>query len=602
MTGLTAPALAAELADLHLLRPAWLLALLALPLLGLWWRRKRLRASAWRTAVDPHLLPHLVEANAGRRGRLGLFAAALAYAIAVVALAGPSWEQVAHPTWRAPAPLVVAMDLSSATTAADLPPSRLLQARAKVAQLLREREGGQVGLVAWAGDAFTVAPLTDDAANVALFLDALDPSIMPVDGQRADRAIEWSARLLRQAGFAQGDILLLTDHADADAIAAAAAARAAGYRVSVLGLGTTAGAAYRAQAGGIEHARLEPDSLAALAAAGDGRYAPLAADGADLAALGVLAPPMAGVGREAAGAPAGRHWQDGGYWLLPALMLLALLAFRRGGAVVAVLLLAWLPMRPAQAMEWEDLWRRPEQQAHAQLRAGAEAYRDGEFERAARAWRQVPGPVADYNRGNALAKARRYREAIQAYDEALARAPRMEDAIANRAAVQALLDRQPPGPGDEGEQDGQGGQGGQGEPGGDGDQGAPADGDGTGSGEPRPGADAAPRDEDGAGDGEPRQGDQGTQPAEDPAAAAEQRAADAAQRERMARALAEGQAQDGPPEGRAPGAAPEGETEAERERRIANAAWLQRIPDDPGGLLRRKFALEYQRRQREGLR
>ena len=49
-------------------------------------------------------------------------------------------------------------------------------------------------------------------------------------------------------------------------------------------------------------------------------------------------------------------------------------------------------------------------------------------------------------------------------------------------------------------------------------------------------------------------------------------------------------------------AAPPGETDAERERRIANQAWLQRVPDDPGGLLRRKFALEYQRRQEEGRR
>ena len=54
----------------------------------------------------------------------------------------------------------------------------------------------------------------------------------------------------------------------------------------------------------------------------------------------------------------------------------------------------------------------------------------------------------------------------------------------------------------------------------------------------------------------------------------------------------------------APGAvaARQAETAAERERRIANVAWLQRVPDDPGGLLRRKFALEYQRRQLEGRR
>ena len=86
---------------------------------------------------------------------------------------------------------MIALDLSSASLARDMPPSRLAQARAKIATLLRDRSGGQVALVAYAGDAYTVAPLTDDAANVALFLDALQTDIKR-SGQRTDRAIAWS--------------------------------------------------------------------------------------------------------------------------------------------------------------------------------------------------------------------------------------------------------------------------------------------------------------------------------------------------------------------------------------------------------------------------
>ena len=583
--------------DLHLLRPQWLWALLALPLLGWWWRRRRLRASAWRDAVDPHLLPHLLDGGSGRRGRPGWLAAALAYVLAVLALSGPSWRQVAQPSWQAPAPLVVALDLSSASLAADLPPSRLLQARAKLAALLQARTGGQVGLVAYAGDAFTVAPLTDDVANVALYLDALDPSVMPVDGQRADRAIEWSVRLLRQGGFDRGDILLLTGHADADAVAAAASARVDGYRVSALGLGTPAGSAYRAPAGGIEHARLEADALRALAAAGGGTYETLAPGLSDLRALGVLDPRTAGVDGQVGDARS-RHWQDGGFWLLPLLMLLALLAFRRGSAVAAVLVLACLPVRPVAAFELEDLWRRPDQQAHAQLQRGADAYRAGEFEEAARAWRGLPGAHAQYNLGNALAKAGRYRDAIEAYDHALERAPGMADAIANRAAVQALLDKLPPGQGGEGDagdegDDGQGNRGGG--------EGSPSDADPSGgAGEPSSGEGSDHPPQAGSGSGDPSEGeDTGPPDGVEKADAQAQRAADAAQRERMAREL-QAREQDGQPPAAA--AAPPGETPADRERRIANAAWLQRVPDDPGGLLRRKFALEYQRRQLEGRR
>ena len=565
------------LADLHLLRPAWLWALAALPLLAWWWHRRRTRGSAWREVVDPHLLPHLLDASAGRRGQLGVLAAALAYVAAVVALAGPSWQHVEQPAWRAPSPLVVALDLSSETTAADLPPSRLLQARAKLDALLARRTGGQVGLVVYADDAFTVAPLTSDTANVALFLDALDPLVMPVDGQRADRAIAWSVRLLRQAGFDQGDILLVAGDAQGAAIDAAAQARADGYRVSVLGLGTAGGSAYRTRAGGIAQARLDAAALQSLAAAGGGRFAALTADAADLQALGVLDPVLRGQSATGDDTP-GRHWLDGGFWLLPLVMLLALPAFRRGRAVLAVALLAWLPMRPAAAIDFEDLWQRRDQQVHERLVEGARAYREGDYARAAEAWRALPGAQAQYNLGNALAREGEYREAIDAYERALARQPGMADAIANRDAVQALVDRMSQGDGDEGEDGDEGSEGGSGG----------ADGTTRGrdpEGEAEPGPEG----------GEPARGKEPDgQPEGDPPSAGDeaQRRADAAQRARMDEAL------DGAPEDAPDGADPM--TDAERERSLANQAWLQRVPDDPGGLLRRKFALEHQRRQREG--
>ena len=192
-----------------------------------------------------------------------------------------------------------------------MPPSRLLQARAKLATLLRERAGGQVALVAYADEAFTVAPLTDDAANVALFLDALEPGVMPVDGQRADRAIAWSARLLQQAGFEHGDILVLSDHAGAAADAAARTASRQGFHVSALGLGTASGAPYRDGEGRILHAQLDAGSLRALATAGGGDYRALATDDSDLRALGVLDPGEAGASAQRG--EKGLAWQDGGY-------------------------------------------------------------------------------------------------------------------------------------------------------------------------------------------------------------------------------------------------------------------------------------------------
>lgn len=571
---------------LHFQRPQWLWALILLPLLWTAWGLRR--RQDWRDVVDPHLLKVLLVPGRGGAG-LRLAGVSLALLLAVLALAGPGWSQAAQPQVRPRMPLVLALDLSSSVATPDLPPSRLAQARAKLATLLHERQGGDVALVAWADDAYTVAPLTGDADNVALFLDALAPEVMPVDGHRADRAITHAAGLLRQAGFERGQILLLTATADGRATRIAAATAAAGYQVSVLGLGTPAGGAYRDARGVVRTSRRDDAPLRALAAAGQGRYAALTADGSDLAAIGVLQPAMADGPADAAGA---RTWLDQGYWLLPPLLLLAALAFRRGAALLALPLLLWLlPAAPSFAQD--SPWLRPDQQAQRHLEHGVEAYRRGDFAAATEAFARAGarGAEAQYNLGNALARQGNYEEALQAYDRALAQAPDMEDARANRQVVEAAMRRQPPrqdGAGKSGERDRQA------KERGDSSGSSAGKGDSGQEGEPQPGPppppDAPSRDQ-----AETKSGD-GT--SEDAAAArARQEQADREQRERMRQAM-ERKAREGAPPDEGEAAAP-GDVR-EQERRQAHEAWLQRVPDDPGGLLRAKFQLEHQRRQQEG--
>lgn len=434
--------LSTALQTLHLLRPQLLWALvLIVPAAVLWFLRQR-DADVWRQSVDAHLLPQLL-VTGGRRGWFGFVLAVVAYSVAVVAMSGPSWRQTERPVYQSNRPLVVALDLSSSINANDLPPSRLQQARAKLATLLRERAGGDVALLAYAGESFTVAPLTEDAANVALFLDALSPSVMPVDGKRADRAIEAAVQLLSQAGFKQGDILVMSDSADESAESAARVARSRGFNVSTLGVGSARGAAYRAASGEIAQARLDEASLRDLAGQGGGRYAPLAADDADLRALGVLDPAQQPAADEAAAAANGsKTWLDEGYWLLFPVMALALLAFRRRAAVMVLALLCVGPfVEPAQAAEG-TLWQRADQVQQQRLDAGVQAYRKGDFAAAQKAFEAVPTDQGWYNLGNALARQGRYDDAIAAYDRALRRQPQLQDAIANRAAVDAARKRQ----------------------------------------------------------------------------------------------------------------------------------------------------------------
>lgn len=575
---------------LHFMRPEALWALLALPLLvAIWWLRRR-RANVWRQTVDAHLLRHLLVGR-DRRAWGGLVLLLSGTVIAIVALAGPSWRQVAQPLWQTPSPLVVALDLSSRVTATDLPPSRLLQARAKLATLLRERQGGEVALLVYADDAYTVAPLTDDMANVALYLDALAPDVMPRDGQRADRALETAVKLLQQSGARGGDILLLTDRADADAEQAAASARAQGFVVSVLGLGTPQGAAYRNGEGQIVPARLEEGTLRGVASRGGGRYTRIASDDKDLAALDVLIPRVsADDSREGQG----RTWRDEGFWLLPPLMVLALFAFRRRGALAVLVMMAAVPMAlPTTAHAAEGTWwQRADQVDQQRLSSGVDAYRKGDFKAAQQQFEGIDTDAGWYNLGNALARQGQYDAAIEAYDRALKKHPGMADAVANRAAVDAARKRKPPQNNDQnndqkdgknppekpdaGRNQGQGqGKEGDGSP--PQDKGEPGQSPPPSSGDPKDGR---------------SQGEKSPQAADGQA----QAEADAAQRERMQQAMQRQGNNDGndKAQGQVSG------TPQQREQQQAVEAWMRRVPDDPGSLLRAKFQLENERRKREG--
>lgn len=598
---------------LHFLRPEWLWALLALPLIIALALYRQRRSDVWRQAVDAHLLPHLLAAGARRRARLP-WALLLGWTLASLAMAGPSWRQQAQPMFQASAPLLVVLDLSSRITATDLPPSRLLQARAKVGELLRARQGGQVGLVVYADDAYTVAPLTDDGSNVALYLDALSPDVMPRDGQRADRGIDWATRLMRQIGALQGQILLVSDQADSEAALAAAQARGLGLQVSVLGLGTPAGAAYRDGSGQIRQAALDEGSLRAVATAGGGRYARISADDSDLRALGVL---DAREGTAAQRPGEGKQWRDEGFWLLPPVMLLALLAFRRRAVLAAVLavgLLPWMndaqaqaPATPASQPAQGTLWKRSDQVQHQRLAEGVEAYRKGDFATARKQFEGIDNDAGWYNLANTLAREGNYDDAIAAYDRALALHPGMADAVANRAVVDAARKRKQAGGGQGQDQQKPPQNGQQKQPqspqGQQNPQGQPKQGQqNPGQGQPPSGQQDPPKASDNNAQSKPQPGERGRDGQQAPPQVEDAKAqaqADEQQRQRMQQAMQQAREGKGEQDGKpVPGG--EGASPRQREEQQAVEAWMRRVPDDPGALLRAKFQLENERRKREG--
>lgn len=322
----------------HFLHPYWLLALPPLIALAVWLARRRGRDGAWPRLLDGDLLS-LLRLSEGGAGRSPWLLVGLVWTLAVLALAGPTWQRQITPAYRAPASWIVALDVSPSMDAADVAPSRIARARYAIDDLLSAAHDARVGLVAFAGDAYTVAPLTSDVATVRNLAQPLAPSLMPESGDRLAPALEEAARLLQASPGRDRQVIVLTDGFSdpAEALLTAQRLRREGIAVSLVGVGTSTGAPepdgnggfVRNAQGQVVLTRLDADLLKRVASAGGGHFVPVSALPtlvADLHASG---------SREmssSVSAPRVRlaSWLDDGVWLLPPLLLLAALVARRG--------------------------------------------------------------------------------------------------------------------------------------------------------------------------------------------------------------------------------------------------------------------------------
>ncbi len=661
----------------HFLQPLWLLALIPLALLVWRLRQAATGDNPWTRVIDARLQALLLRRQNQRVSYSLLGLLGLGWLIATLALANPVWEKQPRPLFQTSAARVIVLDLSRSMLDRDLQPSRLARARFKIEDILARDEEGQTALVVFAGDAFTVTPLTRDVDTIRALLKSLDPDLMPVQGSRADLGLQKAGELLKQAGLDNGQILLLADGVDGDkARDAARDLRRQGYRVSVLGVGTakpepltnTQGQLLRTRDGQMILPPLESRALKAVAEAGGGRYQSFSSSDADIDALLADAAPLS-TESPIVSDQQGQDWQSRGPWLVVLLLPLAALAFRRGWLLSVVLLVGVLsPPQPAMASGWDDLWLHPDQQAARALaqkdyerasqlaedpllRGGAE-YRRGNYEQALEAYSQAGGATADYNRGNALAKLGRYEEAIAAYDAALKAAPNMEDARANKAAVEKLLrqkkqqekkdqskhqkgnkegNKRDDQQGNQSQQDKQSRNGKSSNRDQQSQSGEPSEQDKrnpssqSGESSEQDKSDDKSAEDKASESDKPSEKDQQGKPGKSPekentgknaftdaARALEDKQARDASREQQQAARA---AEEKPAENAEQASAPRQTLPQAKERKgrparaeklsteeqMAAEQWLRRIPDDPGGLLRRKFQYQYQQRaQREG--
>jgi len=295
--------------NFHFLRPWWLVAFL--PALLLWWRifRQEHSHQEWQRWVDPVLLEALIVQGGEKRRLRPVHLLGVFFLFGILALSGPTWQRELSPFAEDEAALMIALKVAPSMEESDIAPSRLLRAIQKISDLLAVRTDARNGLIAYAGSAHLVMPLTTDAAVINSFAVDLRPELMPSTGNNAVAALKLAEKQLVKSDQ-RGAILFITDELGEDAIAAIAGYRdKGGVRVHVWAATTDN--------------RL---SLKLAAKAGGGTFTPVLPDTSDVEQLAAniqqtAASPVSGKGE---------RWKDGGYWVLPILVMIAAFWFRRG--------------------------------------------------------------------------------------------------------------------------------------------------------------------------------------------------------------------------------------------------------------------------------
>ncbi len=450
------------------LRPGWLV--LIIP--GCWlvfrlhqrWKKR----TDWSGVVEPHLLELLLVEARGIRRTWIPWMLSLMLILVLTAMAGPVLEKRSVPVLKKNLAKVLVLDVSHSMLAEDLRPNRIERAKFKLRDLLNRIDEGETALIAYAGDAHVISPLTSDTHTITTLLPGLEPDIMPHRGSRPDRAMELAVKLLDGHSANPGEVIWLTDGIPENMIPTVAQLLGR-HRLSVIGVGTVKGAPIpgknsgflKNSKGGIVMSRLDTSRLQALAQQKGGTFQILRNDDQDLEIV-LNQPILMNEYLEDETEKQGDIWREEGPWLLLIMLPLAALMFRRGLIFGFLLISLHLPgfviSESAYAFEWKDLWKNKDQQGQQYFIEGSHSeaaqvfenpewkglshFRSGNLENALEEWKEIDSPRSLFNQGNALAKLGKLDQAIDRYDQVLEREPEHSDARFNRDLLKKLLEEQ----------------------------------------------------------------------------------------------------------------------------------------------------------------
>jgi Ca-activated chloride channel family protein len=611
--------------EFHFIRPLWLWAIIPLLIIVALIRYVHKQQSGWQSVLASHLYQHLITTAGIKKVRPPLFLLGFCWVLATIALAGPTWERLPQPVYQLNTGKVVLIDMSLSMRATDVKPNRLTRAKYKAIDLVNAITEGETGLVAYAGDAFTISPLSSDAQNLTTLIPSLTPEIMPIAGSDPALGLQAAIELLTNAGYQQGEIFWITDGVSNQQMKEISDIfNNSSFRLSVLGVGTEQGAPIQLtngellkdSRGAIVVPKLTVNNLKSLSRNSGGRFAPMQSDDSDINYLieQTLIEQEPNENEEAKQEKFGDKWQEMGPYLLLLILPFAAYSFRRGiitVVCVGVLLPAYSPQ--ARADWWQSMWKTPDQQAMQaynkneykqaadtfdnNLWQGTAHYKNEDYQAALESFTQIEPTNksytdATYNAGNALAQLGEIDQAITAYEQVLELQPDHQEALANKALLEKLKEQQEQQEQEQEQEQDQSGEQSQNQQDGE-QQDKQQDGEksdqqqeGDQSQDPQQGEkseSSEPQSEDSKQQSQAEQDQQESQQKQADEAEAEKQKAE---QEQQAQALQQGE---------------EKLTDEQREQMQRMQNLLNRVPDDPSFLLKRKMQIESQQRKRERL-
>lgn len=251
----------------------------------LFWLNARRKRKLLNEFGDPSIIQELMPEYSRNRPVVKLVFLLIAVSFFILGIAGPEFGTKLQQKKHRGVEIIIALDVSNSMLAEDIQPSRLERAKQAISKMVDNLENDRIGLIVFAGEAYTQLPITSDYISAKMFLQNISTNSVPVQGTAIGAAINLAARSFTADFKGDKAIILITDgeNHDDDALGAAKAAAEKGIVVHTIGVGLPQGAPIPVDGSGQKNylkdsqgnvviSKLDETMLNQISGAGNGLY------------------------------------------------------------------------------------------------------------------------------------------------------------------------------------------------------------------------------------------------------------------------------------------------------------------------------------------